>query len=63
MQLVFLMQGGSTPLAVALQMGHLDVIRLLVEMGADPAEFNKAGRVRRTGDGGRGGLIFKEFSD
>ncbi len=46
MQLVFLMQNGQTPLTGALVVGDLEVVRLLVEMGAD---VNRADKVRRRG--------------
>ncbi len=50
MQFVFLMQDGYTPLMAAASGGSLEVVRLLVEKGA---EVNTADDVRRRGEGGQ----------
>ncbi len=51
LEVVSLMQDGWTPFLEAASRGHLEVVRLLMEKGA---EIHRAANVRRTG-GRRGG--------
>ncbi len=48
LQVVFMIQDGRTPLMAALFSKNFEMVRLLVEMGAD---VNRADKVRRTGEG------------
>ena len=41
--MIFVLQDGCSPLMVASEKGHLDVVKTLIEAGADVTQINKVG--------------------
>ena len=55
--MIFLLQNGCSPLMIASDEGHLDVVKTLLEAGANVNHTNKVGIQGRIQDFRKGGVV------